>query len=323
MVCYKAIMPYDLLIAYGFACIATAAILVSAHRLSRRYLRDYASDYYHYLLLSASLALLGKPFPVLIAGFVRLQETQADRFYLLFDRLLAKPLWILSLFLLCKCVLAWRSRKPSRPFVIGSAVGGGGYLILGWVFMMDFLQAGRFSPAGLAFNAVHNYLDVFAAMAIFGMGILLPSRVSDKNPQSGARIFCWIGLVCAAVFWALIFRVHSFIIPFLAGVARPIPALIYLKMFLRKTAAEPAIAADHPEAMGLFARKFAITPREMEIVGLICAGRGNQAIADALFISVHTVKRHINQVYQKASLRNRVQLANAVRESAKGSPVER
>jgi|GEM_PF-4296520 len=40
-------------------------------------------------------------------------------------------------------------------------------------------------------------------------------------------------------------------------------------------------------------------------------------MADTLFISIHTVKRHVNQIYRKANVRNRVQMANAVRESAK------
>ena len=57
--------------------------------------------------------------------------------------------------------------------------------------------------------------------------------------------------------------------------------------------------SEDPAALDSFYSRFNITPREKEIIGLICAGRGNQAIADSLFISVHTVKRHVNQIYQK------------------------
>lgn len=43
----------------------------------------------------------------------------------------------------------------------------------------------------------------------------------------------------------------------------------------------------------------ALTARELEILRLIAAGMRNQEIADRLFISLHTVKPHIANVYGK------------------------
>lgn len=56
----------------------------------------------------------------------------------------------------------------------------------------------------------------------------------------------------------------------------------------------------------------ALTDREAEILGLIAEGLKNQEIADRLFISVATVKRHIANVYAKMEVRNRTE---AVREA--------
>ena len=42
-----------------------------------------------------------------------------------------------------------------------------------------------------------------------------------------------------------------------------------------------------------------MTSREMEILGLIAKGFNNAAIADALYIDVKTVRRHINSIYGK------------------------
>lgn len=39
-----------------------------------------------------------------------------------------------------------------------------------------------------------------------------------------------------------------------------------------------------------------LTERELEILGLIAQGQSNQQIADALFISVGTVKGHVNHI---------------------------
>ena len=42
-----------------------------------------------------------------------------------------------------------------------------------------------------------------------------------------------------------------------------------------------------------------LTPREVEVLCLIAAGKSNQEIADVLVLSVRTVERHISTIYQK------------------------
>jgi DNA-binding CsgD family transcriptional regulator len=310
-------MPFDQLILFAAATAATIAILIFAHTLSRKYLQDYLRYYFYHLLLASPLALLGKPFPVLIAGFTQLEGLQADRFYILFDRLLAKPLWIGSLYLLIKCLAAMAGRKPSRPFTLAYFGLGGALLAAGWIQMIGFFRTDRLSDAAVALGQAFNYLDIFLPLAIFAVGIFVYPQVADNALKKTLRTFGWIGLVSRAVFWALILLHFSFTIPFLFGVVLPVPALLTLAAYLKKASPSPPHSTASPESLDAFCAKFNITPREKEIVELVCAGRGNQAIADSLFISIHTVKRHVNQIYQKADVRNRVQLANAVRESAK------
>ncbi|MFI0485096.1 response regulator [Actinomadura sp. 9N215] len=50
-----------------------------------------------------------------------------------------------------------------------------------------------------------------------------------------------------------------------------------------------------------------LTRREAEVLALIAQGRSNAEIAGALFISEATVKTHINNLFAKASLRDRAQ----------------
>ncbi|HEY8600017.1 MAG TPA: helix-turn-helix transcriptional regulator, partial [Thermomicrobiales bacterium] len=53
------------------------------------------------------------------------------------------------------------------------------------------------------------------------------------------------------------------------------------------------------------ARPAGLTPREVEVLALIAGGRNNAEIADALFLSVRTVERHINGLYTKIDARGR------------------
>jgi DNA-binding NarL/FixJ family response regulator len=54
-----------------------------------------------------------------------------------------------------------------------------------------------------------------------------------------------------------------------------------------------------------------LTPREMEVLRLIAAGKGNQEIAAILVLSVRTVERHISNIYGKIGASGAVARATA------------
>jgi predicted ATPase/DNA-binding CsgD family transcriptional regulator len=53
----------------------------------------------------------------------------------------------------------------------------------------------------------------------------------------------------------------------------------------------------------------ALTPTEREIVRLVAEGRTNAEIGEQLFVSIHTVKKHLSHVYAKVGLDGRAELA--------------
>jgi DNA-binding CsgD family transcriptional regulator len=52
-----------------------------------------------------------------------------------------------------------------------------------------------------------------------------------------------------------------------------------------------------------------LSSREHEVLRLIARGLSNQQMADELVISVRTVERHINHIYEKIGVHNRAQAA--------------
>jgi len=50
-----------------------------------------------------------------------------------------------------------------------------------------------------------------------------------------------------------------------------------------------------------------LSERELEVLRLICTGSSNQEIADNLFITLNTVKRHANNLYSKLGVKSRAQ----------------
>ena len=64
-----------------------------------------------------------------------------------------------------------------------------------------------------------------------------------------------------------------------------------------------AVAGDTDE------KKFLakLTPREVEVLGLIAQGKTNSQISEALFISESTARKHVENIYSKLEVKNRPQ----------------
>jgi LuxR family maltose regulon positive regulatory protein len=73
----------------------------------------------------------------------------------------------------------------------------------------------------------------------------------------------------------------------------------------------PAIVGPRPPAEPL---PNPLTERELEVLRLIAAGLTNREIAEELVVVLGTVKAHINSIYRKIDVSNRVQAVSRARE---------
>lgn len=60
----------------------------------------------------------------------------------------------------------------------------------------------------------------------------------------------------------------------------------------------------------VYVAEYGISPRELDIIRLICEGESNDMIAARLFISVSTVKNHIYHIYRKTGCHSRIEMIN-------------
>ena len=56
----------------------------------------------------------------------------------------------------------------------------------------------------------------------------------------------------------------------------------------------------------------ALSPQQREVALLIVAGKSNREIAEKLFISTHTVRSHIYNIYEKLHVQSRVEAINKI-----------
>ncbi len=55
---------------------------------------------------------------------------------------------------------------------------------------------------------------------------------------------------------------------------------------------------------------YGLTPREIEVLRLVAAGKTNHAIASELFLSERTVHRHVTNIFDKLGVRSRTAAAS-------------
>jgi LuxR family maltose regulon positive regulatory protein len=54
--------------------------------------------------------------------------------------------------------------------------------------------------------------------------------------------------------------------------------------------------------------------RELEVLRLVARGLSNRQIAEALFVTLGTVKKHLNKIFSKLQVKNRTQAVARARE---------
>ena len=109
--------------------------------------------------------------------------------------------------------------------------------------------------------------------------------------QPGFGIEIWVA------FFSLLFLIIGIVIS--RKMFKPKPQVIEKEIFINTD--EP-FESDKKEI-----QKLGLSKRELEILGLVNDGLSNQQIADKLFVSEHTVKKHISNLFLKLDVERRTE----------------
>ena len=126
-------------------------------------------------------------------------------------------------------------------------------------------------------------------------------------PQGYVRVFADEGPPMAALLGRLIAAQRS------GSAAAGVP-LGYLARLLRAFGSEHAVPDTRPGTAAVPGIVEPLTSRELEVLGLLAAGRSNQAIAGQLVVTLDTVKKHVSHVLDKLGATNRTEAVARARE---------
>ncbi|WP_322974104.1 LuxR C-terminal-related transcriptional regulator [Larsenimonas rhizosphaerae] len=105
----------------------------------------------------------------------------------------------------------------------------------------------------------------------------------------------------------------------LALICKGIAKLINSELWMSRTLMTRLIKFYRRQQVNAYRPACGLTHRELEILRLLGTGASNTEIANQLFVSEHTVKSHLYNIFRKLKVKNRIQAMNWVRQNL-GTP---
>jgi DNA-binding CsgD family transcriptional regulator len=301
-----------LLIGYFFLVTVLAALPVwAAHRLRTQYHGPWLSPYASYLAAWGAVVLLSVGQYMLLGTF--LPESAWGQ-----TSAATRPLFFIAFGIAMYFLGSFLSRLTGGGLSRGYTVAFVGM----WGIAAVAISAGGAMywdapPRALALAATLVVLVLKTGLTYgwIARALFVIRRIDDDLERTGLR---WFVLLQGAGF--LLFDLVVRDVTGLAGlpvsdvaislvqVGANYPALLWMRRFLSLRAlarpAEPLPADLKPQLVSL-----GLSARESDVVELLLLGLSHKEIAERLFISPDTVKKHTYNAHRKLGVQNRVQLS--------------
>lgn len=310
------------ILAFVVCLAATAGALLISHSFVATYNTPFHRHYFYYLAAFYLFSIygfwgqiLGRVLLASLDVSAGLAETIAS-----FVSILGIPMLFLSWLMLINIAHSLFGSAASQVWLAVHAV----VFVLIIAGALVAFPATVDASAGAGTNLTHTIVGALVALeAIYFAAFLWLALRGGRDARSAQHS---VGIrFCLLLAGAFVLRSALLPVAFL-GPGGPLVVVAYFGsnliplFYLRATndrlfapvAAEASAATDLERLL----EPFGITKRERQIVEQICSGKTNQQIADALFISLQTVKDHTHRIYGKIGIRSRIQLVNKVNEGA-------
>ena len=201
------------------------------------------------------------------------------------------------------------------------------YAFFGMIAVHKIFVAIAEERAGAAINVSWIYYNIFVALQVLGCLVMMHSARSFQARKK--KVIFWFGIyyignivISQALNYLSKYELVNDdmfnLVYFSFSLVIDAAPLVFLKPFLRHYEGDGVIAVGEDGISDALVDRYSISPREREIIKLICTGKTNKEIGDVLFISHQTVKDHVYKIFKKTRVKNRICLVNLVRNSSGG-----
>jgi len=295
---------------------AVIAACWPAQRLVKTFHFHFLASYFGFLVFNNVSGFLNLMLGELSMGLMETISQQNMRpVYILFG-LAVFPLLAVAYYFLWDFVAGILDQELSRVFrTVYAAI----WIMLLTVFLVriHFAIQQWYLPGA-------NALSMGSGLVIMIMPILaqayLAWRATSKpqaSEKKGLLLFAMVSLAGHCLFfltWSVFptLKVTGLAIPAGLFLANIVPVLV-LKSFLGKNYKPLLPDTFGGPASKDFCQQHELSGRETEILVLLLRGRSNKEMEKDLFISPHTIRNHVHNIYQKLDVSSRLQLMHFVR----------
>jgi len=301
--------------------IAGAIAVFFSFQLMKRFRESFTNSYFYYLVflyIFGVYSLAGSG--ILQYALQRMEVNQevirAAGFYTL---LLGIPFLFLSKFMLYKFLAELSGSKlspiyTSAYFLVGISL----FVIYGILIVrLNRYRLGDYELLVTLHRIAFISMMTLIYLPLFFWGLILSRKSRDPEQKRFIRVLTsWylLYMVFITLSFALIplHPVVPYIFLFLFLSWHLVP-ILFINLFLEKNHPPSPFTQDFESRLDVFVATYEISPRETEVIRLICRGMSNQEISDNLYISLQTVKDHVHRIFIKTGVKNRVQLTNLIR----------
>ena len=185
------------------------------------------------------------------------------------------------------------------------------YIILIWIeiFSNKYIT---YRISTLIFKIVFHF-QFFLILSVIIYIFILSKSLKGEKWKYGIKIFAILFFSFSFLYYLFsLFYMYSkdfFNIMILLFLINQIIPVLYLSYFMSKN---PDVLPKQDKNVDykLLFSKLNISLREQEVFHLLIQGKSNKEIEDKLFISIHTVKAHIQNIYKKTGVKKRTHLIN-------------
>lgn len=293
------------------SCLTTIYI---SFRLYEKYRLKYLYFYLYYIIIHNILGFFYL-FGVYINNQLPLFSLESKNLVTEISGFLIFPFIPVMLFMFINFIIELLNERFSN-ILKKVFLGLWGILILVYMFV-----AGRFFITGnySLLREIRAFTYLLEGVILLGATfyLLIKARKVMNNDRRQAILIIGLMYFLILVFYIVIFiRLINPTLSFFLVLhfSYNIPPLVYMGMYLKKYQAHVSLPISKEANLDHFFEKYNITPREREVIMLLLKGKKTKDIEKELFISYHTAKNHIHNIFQKLSVQNRLQLTHLIRD---------
>ena len=304
-------MPDQVIILFMFAVVTSFGIIWASNVIRLQSQARYGEYYFYFILIALVYGFVNWILPFITLSLIDAENAVDPTWSVAFFVLFGVPLLLVKMYLLALMFQELLARKSLLWLNKFSLVAGLGVLLLTLWSIKSFYDG---ENTELVLNIIFG-LGITAVLVEFLIIIHYLLAIKHSSKQVLGRFAISFGLLFLGGYAVYVFIAYSYLLPLNRSIYALTPYLYFIIHGLplialwlhHQSQPQPLLNANTPKVARLI-ESGTLTPREADILKKIISGASNREIAEQSFISPHTVRNHIYNIYRKTGIKNRFQL---------------